>query len=132
MSKRQQDGAINVFLGSESSIEGTLRFTGQARLDGSFKGQIEGDGFLLIGPAARIEGDIFATDVVISGEVTGQVVASRRLEMKAPGKLVGDISAPLVVMDEGVSFEGHCTMASPGQPAPRELGGKVTLLAAHD
>jgi len=118
-----------VFLGGDSNIEGQLNFSGQARLDGAFKGEIRGSGALLIGPAAKVEADIQAASVTISGEVIGEINASERIELRAPGKLKGNINAPLVVMDEGVLFEGHCSMA--GEEA-RERAPKITLLASSD
>lgn len=130
MGKKDRQSAVNVFLGSDSSLEGHLNFKGQARLDGAFKGRIQGEGTLLVGPQARVEADIHATEVVISGQVIGEVVATSRIEMRAPGKLLGNINAPLVVMDEGVTFEGHCTMAS--AEALSEKGKKLALLASGD
>ncbi len=129
MARRQKQGEVTVFLGGDSTIEGVLNFSGQARLDGAFKGEIRGDGTLLIGPAARVEADIQATSVIISGEIIGEINASERIELRAPGKLKGNINAPLVVMDEGVLFEGHCSMA--GEEA-KDRAPKITLLASSD
>lgn len=129
MARRQKPGEVTVFLGGDSNIEGQLNFSGQARLDGAFKGEIRGTGALLIGPAARVEADIQAASVTISGEVIGEINASERIELRAPGKLKGNINAPLVVMDEGVLFEGHCSMA--GEEA-KDRAPKITLLASSD
>jgi len=128
VTKHKGQPALSVFLGSDSRLEGLLTFAGQARLDGHFKGTIKGDGSLLIGPQARVEAEIEAEEVIISGEVHGDVAATGRIELKSPGRLNGNISAPLVVMDEGVLFEGHCSM--PGEEV-RERRPKVTLLAAQ-
>lgn len=130
MAKRKGDVAVNVFLGPESALEGLLTFGGQARLDGAFKGRVEGSGCLLIGPGAMIEADIHAEEVIISGQVTGEVTADKRIEIKSPGRLKGNINAPLVVMDEGVWFEGHCTMA--GAEMEKIGESKVTLLSARE
>lgn len=127
MAKRKEQSALSVFLGSDSHLDGVLTFEGQARLDGSFVGSIRGEGSLLIGPQAKIEADIKAREIIISGEVTGDVNATVRLDLKAPGSLKGNINAPLVVMDEGVLFEGHCSM--PGEEVA-ERKPQVTLLTA--
>lgn len=126
MAKQTREGDLTVFLGGESTLSGEMNFTGQARLDGRFSGDIQGTGTLFIGPKAHIEAQVRAETVVIQGELVGDVVATRRLELKSPGRLRGNISAPLVVMDEGVIFEGHCTMtAEEGEEGQR---GKITLL----
>ena len=129
MAKRQRSGEVSLFLGGGSSLEGALNFKGQARLDGHFKGSIKGSGELLVGPTAVVEADIQCTSVIISGQVIGDITASDRLELRAPGQLKGDISAPLVVMDEGVLYEGHCSMAA-DQDADR--APNITLLAGGE
>ncbi len=127
MGKNRRDGEVGVFLGHDSVLEGVLEFKGLARLDGTFRGRIQGTGTLMIGQQAKVEANIQAAQVVISGEVVGDVLAGERLEIRAPGRLKGNISSPLVVMDEGVLFEGHCTMAG-GEADAKD--GKLTLVAA--
>jgi cytoskeletal protein CcmA (bactofilin family) len=46
----------------------------------------------------------------VSGEIRGNIVASDRIEIHAPGKVFGNIQAPTVIIDEGVVFEGNCRM----------------------
>lgn len=130
MLMKKTNDVVTVFLGGDSSMEGSLKFNGQARVDGPFKGSIEGTGRLLVGQDADIEANIKAEEVIISGKVTGEIIAEKRIELKSPGRLKGNISAPLVVMDEGVWFEGHCTMA--GSEMPKIKGKKVTLLPSRD
>lgn len=125
---KHREGDVTVFLGADSTLEGVLQFKGQARLDGGFKGRIEGQGTLFIGPQAQVEAEVHSTRVVVSGNLVGNVQASERIELKSPGKLKGNISSPLVVMDEGVLFEGHCSMTGEAGPAP--AGNKITLLTA--
>ena len=126
VSRRKREGEITVFLGGDSLLEGSMTFKGKARLDGAFKGEINGTGTLLVGPEARVEADIEADSVIISGQVVGDVVGRKRIELHAPGKLTGNISAPLVVMDEGVLFEGNCRMADKGVD---ERGNKIRLIS---
>jgi len=122
--KHRREGEVSVYLGADTTLDGVLSFAGQARVDGQFSGRIQGSGTLLIGPQAQVEADIEAAAVIISGQVHGDISASERIELKAPGKLTGNICAPLVVMDEGVQFEGHCSMAGE-ERAP----SNITLLA---
>lgn len=126
MGKNRVENDLSLYLGSKSQLNGVLSFSGNARLDGTFSGEIQGQGSLLIGPQAVIKAEISARTVIISGEVVGNIVASERIELKTPGKLKGNISAPLVMMDEGVQFEGHCAMA------PVDSSKPVTLLASHN
>lgn len=125
--KVKETGEVSVYLGPDSNIEGDLSFSGLARIDGAFTGRIRGTGTLQVGPGARVRADIQAASVVISGEVAGEITAGDKIELKAPGVMRGDITAPLVVMDEGVVFEGHCSMAADPAASP---DGKVKLLKA--
>jgi len=105
---------INAFLGKDTEFEGKLSFTGAVRMDGSFKGEIFTEGTLIVGETALIESDISASHLIISGEVRGNIVAEDRIEIHAPGKVVGNIKAPVVIIDEGVIFEGNCQMQRRG------------------
>lgn len=128
LGKQTRENDLTMFLGGESQILGELIFTGQARLDGRFQGNIRGDGTLFIGPNAKVEALVNAATVIISGELVGDVVVTKRLELKTPGRLKGNITAPLVVMDEGVVFEGHCSMTTDQELD--ENRGRITLLSA--
>jgi cytoskeletal protein CcmA (bactofilin family) len=48
--------------------------------------------------------------VLVSGEVTGNIFGSDRVELRGTARVFGDVEAPVVVVDEGVLFEGHCRM----------------------
>jgi len=101
---------INAFLGKDTEFQGKLSFTGAVRMDGNFKGEIFTEGTLIVGDTALIESDIRASHLIISGEVRGNIIADDRIEIHAPGKVVGNINAPVVTIDEGVVFEGNCQM----------------------
>jgi cytoskeletal protein CcmA (bactofilin family) len=114
---------INAFLGKDTEFEGKLSFSGTVRIDGHFKGEINSDSTLIVGETAVIEAEVRVSYVVISGEIRGNVLAGKRVEIHAPGKVFGNICAPTVVMDEGVVFEGSCSMqevTTPEENKPTE------------
>jgi cytoskeletal protein CcmA (bactofilin family) len=78
------------------------------RIDGRFKGEINTEGTLIVGETALIDSDIHASNVIISGEIRGNIVAGEKIEIIAPGKVFGDIEAPSVTINTGVVFEGNC------------------------
>ncbi len=63
-----------------------------------------------MGESAVIASDIHVSHIIVSGEIRGNIVASDRIEIHAPGKVFGNIEAPIVIVDEGVVFEGNCKM----------------------
>ena len=107
---KKRSDQMNAFLGKDTEFEGRLSFSGAVRIDGSFKGEIFTEGTLIVGETANLESDIHASHVIISGEVRGNITAEKRLEVHAPGKVTGNIQAPVVTIDEGVIFDGNCQM----------------------
>jgi cytoskeletal protein CcmA (bactofilin family) len=101
---------INAFLGKDTEFEGKLSFKGAVRIDGRFTGEIFTDGTLIAGESAVIKSEIHVSHIIISGEIRGNIIADKRIEIHAPGKVYGNIQAPVVVIDEGVIFEGNCRM----------------------
>jgi len=107
MKKREQ---VITFLGKGTEFEGKLTFHGTIRIDGHFKGEITAGGNLIVGEEGLVEADVQVGYIDISGEVHGNIVAEQRVEIRAPGKVFGDIQAPSVVIGEGVIFEGKTQM----------------------
>ena len=125
MKKREQ---VITFLGKGTEFEGKLTFHGTIRIDGHFKGEIAAGGNLIVGEEGLVEADVQVGYIDISGEVHGNISAEQRVEIRAPGKVFGDIQAPSVVIGEGVIFEGKTQMyqakqlaeASEEMPVPEE------------
>lgn len=105
-------GASNAFLGKGSRVTGKLVFEGPARIEGQVEGEISAQDTLTIGESAVVNAQIVGNSIVIHGRVTGDVTARKRLEIRAPGRLVGNINTPSLVIHEGVVFEGHCAMGN--------------------
>jgi len=103
---------IIAFLGKGTEFEGKLTFEGTVRIDGKFSGEIFTKGVLIFGESSQIEAEVEANKVVISGEIRGNVNAATRVEIHTPGKVYGNIKSPVLVIDDGVVFEGNCQMES--------------------
>ena len=114
MFKRKRKSAgragLTAFIDEGSEIEGRYTFSGTVMLNGRFKGEISTTDTLIIGDKGVMNGDIRAGQVLISGEVVGNVSATERVELKRTGRVFGDVETPVVVVEEGVLFEGHCRM----------------------
>ena len=121
--KKNQD-QINAFLGKDTEFEGKLSFSGAVRIDGRFKGEILTEGTLIVGETALLECDIQTAHISICGEIRGNIAAQNRIEIHAPGRVFGNISAPTITIDEGVIFEGNCRM----QKKAEDEDSKVAVL----
>jgi cytoskeletal protein CcmA (bactofilin family) len=110
---RGTDGtALNAFFGKGSRITGTLVFEGPSRIEGHVEGEVSAQDTLTVGESAVVNARIKGLMIVIHGTVTGDVVAQTRLEIRAPGKVIGDVTTPTLVIDEGAILEGRCSMRS--------------------
>lgn len=108
--KKRDEIKVIAFLGNNTEFEGKLTFSDAVRIDGTFKGEIVSEGMLIVGESAMIHSEIRVSHVIISGEIHGNISASNRIEIHAPGKVYGNIFAPVVVIDQGAIFEGNCRM----------------------
>jgi cytoskeletal protein CcmA (bactofilin family) len=108
------EGAFT-FLGKGTIFKGTLTFEGTVRIDGRLEGEIHTKGTVIIGEAAIIEGDVDAATVISGGKVTGNLVASKKVELLAPGSLIGAVKTPLLSLEEGVTFSGNCEAEGRGE-----------------
>jgi len=99
-------------------FEGKLCFHGTVRIGGTFRGEIYTPDTLIIGEGAKVDAEIDAGTIIISGEVNGSLKAKHRVEIHRPAIFRGDILTPSLSVDEGVIFEGSSKMAhSPTSPA---------------
>ncbi len=98
-------------LGKGCDITGKLTFDGTVQIDGRVDGEIEAQETVLVGESAVVKAQITADSVIITGKVTGDITARRRLEIRAPGQVNGNIATPSLIVHDGVIFEGKCAMA---------------------
>jgi cytoskeletal protein CcmA (bactofilin family) len=138
MFERERDGAqpdgtsgTSAFLGKGSKVTGKLVFEGTVRIEGQVEGEISAQDTLIIGESAVVNATIHGTSVVVHGRVTGDVTARKRLEIRAPGKLFGNITTPSLVIHEGVVFEGQCTMGGT-ETARTEKDRKVAFFPKEE
>jgi cytoskeletal protein CcmA (bactofilin family) len=91
-------------------VQGTLDAKGDVRLDGRLEGKIHVSERLTVGATGVLNADVEAGEVIIMGAVEGTIRAHRRLELRKGARVVGDIAAPILMIEEGVHFHGNCNM----------------------
>lgn len=102
---------VTVHLGKGSRISGKACFEGAALIEGTVEGEIVAQESLVIGESAVVDAQLTVDSILITGKVSGDIVARTRVEIRAPGKVCGNISTPSLVIHEGVLFEGQCSMS---------------------
>ena len=119
---------LTAFIDEGSEMEGRYTFRGTVMLNGRIKGEISSADTLIIGERGVLAADISAGRVRISGEVTGNVRAAERIELKPTARVFGDVEAPVVVLEEGAVFEGHCRIARPAPAAEDTSARDLTVV----
>ena len=100
-------------LGQALEFSGELRGREDLVLQGRVRGNIllaEND--ILIAESARVEGDIQVRDIIVRGEVTGNITASGRAVIEKTGRLSGDLAASVIAVEDGARFKGGVKILS--------------------
>ena len=119
-----------VNIGKSVVIKGELNGSEDLTIEGHVEGTIQlKEHVLTIGPNGRIKAQVFAKSVIVLGEVTGNVTASEKVDLRDNGSVDGDIAAPRVAIAEGAHFRGSIDMqraaAKPGEtPKPGDAASK--------
>jgi cytoskeletal protein CcmA (bactofilin family) len=114
-----------VNIGKSVVIKGELNGSEDLTIEGQVEGKIElRQNVLTIGANGKIKAQIFAKSVIILGEVTGNVTATDKVDIRDNGSVDGDIAAPRVAIAEGAHFRGSIDMqrtgAKPGEQQKAE------------
>jgi len=104
-------------LNSDVELKGTLKFSGELTFDGKLDGDIQSDGSLHLGDNAVIKGNMNVSTITVRGKVNGNIIAKEKIDIKTKAELFGDIRAPKLVIEEGVTFVGK-TEVNPNKVAP--------------
>jgi cytoskeletal protein CcmA (bactofilin family) len=104
-----RSGAHTV-IGSSIVIDGEISGDEDLVIQGTVKGRISLKESLYVEASGVIEADIETANVEVSGNVTGNIAASDKVELKADCKVVGDIRAPRILIADGAVFKGNVDM----------------------
>lgn len=105
------DMAINRIV-EGTSIEGEIRCESNIRIDGSFVGNLNTKGRLVVGPAGRIEGTITCQNAEVEGLIKGKLNVQQLLSLKGSAKVEGDIFTDKLSIEPGATFTGACNMGA--------------------
>lgn len=101
------------------TVEGSINGSGDILIHGAFKGEIECAASLIIAQSGKVEAQLSARSITVAGSVEGDLFAKDKIELKPSAHLLGNITAPKILIQEGATFEGQVFMKDPGQPASK-------------
>ena len=106
------------FLGKEASFKGELSFKGTLCIDGKFEGKINTSGTLIISKTGEVKANIQAETVICEGMVKGNIVASKKVELRPDSNIIGNIQSPSLNIEVGARLDGKCNMTNKKNNTP--------------
>lgn len=102
-------------------FDGNIEVRGTLRIEGEFKGEISVPESLVVGKTGVVHAKVKVKNAIIGGQFFGNIEAENKIELQSGSHLEGDIKTKRLVIDEGVFFEGNCSMGAkktPGEAGP--------------
>ena len=117
--KQNSNSVIDTLVGSNSRVNGDLNFSGGCHVDGTVKGNVNADpdsnSVLSISEEGSVEGGVSVPYVVLNGIVRGDVVASKRVQLGATARVIGNVYYDLIEMAIGAEINGKLVHQPEGQ-----------------
>ena len=101
--------SISTLISEGCILDGNLKAPAFARIDGQVTGDVMVDEGLILGEKGSIMGNIITKEMVIYGTVTGNIQTSS-LEIKATGKVSGEIRTQTLSVENGAVYNGSLSM----------------------
>ena len=94
-------------LGASLHVKGEITGNEDLHVDGSLEGLIQlEDRKLTVGASAKVTADVIAREVVVYGNVKGNLRARDRIEIKKDGSVIGDLTTARIMIEDGAYFKG--------------------------
>jgi cytoskeletal protein CcmA (bactofilin family) len=106
-----QNGGTNVVtLGPRDRLHGTLEIQGDLKVHGNVEGELKASGDVAVESTATVQASIEGANVVVRGQVNGNVTAKRRLTLGGSGHLNGDVKVGRLTVEDGATLNGNVAM----------------------
>lgn len=115
---------INSIVGEGAKFKGDVSLKGLFRIDGDFSGNIKKADKVLVGRNGRAQCSIHAGTVVVGGVVKGDIISTEKVVVLSTGMVIGNISTPRLMVEDGVVLNGRCKIINFKDPG-RKLEGET-------
>lgn len=118
-------------IGKSVIIKGELSASEDLTIEGQVEGKVElKNNTLTIGANGKIKASVFAKAVIVQGEVTGNIHASEKIDIRDAGSVDGDLASPRVAIADGAHFRGSIDMQRAGGSKPADAPKPVVAAGA--
>ena len=108
--KKFNAALVNTIISEETTIKGILHSQRSLRIEGRFEGEINASGEIYIGENSTVKATIIGKNVIVAGEVIGNIEATQGLHILSTGKVYGNIKGDTLLIEEGGIYKGHVNM----------------------
>ena len=108
---KKENDQIKAYMGEDTVFKGSLNFDGTVRIDGKFEGQVFTNDTLIVGESGHLIAEISAGTVICMGRVEGTLMASKKVEIHANSRVIGNIKSPALYIELGGVLDGTCDMS---------------------
>jgi len=111
MARDIKEGRLSGFVGHGTTLSGDTQFHAMLRVDGHLIGSVSSEaGTLIIGNNGQVDANVSVAAAMINGAVHGDIVATEKLQLGRTARVMGNISSPRLIIEEGAILEGSCSM----------------------
>jgi cytoskeletal protein CcmA (bactofilin family) len=120
---------IDTLIGQTAIINGDLVFSGGLHVDGTINGNViaeeDSDALLILSKSGRINGDVKVPNMLLNGEIVGDVFGANRVELAADSRINGSVYYNLIEMAIGAEVNGGLIHETAENIAPKRLENKT-------
>ena len=100
---------LESLIGANTDFQGELHVKGTLKVDGQVDGKLNAE-WVIVSETAVVKGEVTAKKIMVGGRVEGNLRAQEVVEIKAKGKVLGDIFTNKLSVKEGGEFNGKIEM----------------------
>jgi len=127
MARDIKEGRLSGFVGHGTTLTGETEFHAMLRVDGHLIGTVSSEaGTLIIGTNGQVDANVAVAAAMVNGNVNGDILATEKLHLGRTARVMGNISSPRLIIEEGAVLEGSCSMIK-----AREDQEEVTAAAQY-
>jgi cytoskeletal protein CcmA (bactofilin family) len=122
-----KEGRLSGFVGHGTTLTGETNFQMMLRVDGHLTGTVSSDGgTLLVGTQGQVDANISVATAMVNGTVNGDILATEKIQLGRTAKVIGNIQAPRLVLEDGALLEGGCTMIKARETVEKNQAAAAT------
>jgi cytoskeletal protein CcmA (bactofilin family) len=113
---RDKSASSATLINEGCKITGTISGTGSYLVNGEVDGDCDLDGTVTIAPNGLWKGTVKASDIIVAGQVEGNIIAAGKVEITDSAHIIGTVSGEAIAVAEGAVVEGVMKTTGPSEP----------------